>query len=77
MLRALYRTLFAAAFCGAAMTAPPASAVDPSLYELGNMIDVAQLIVSQSLQRKENKGGYYNVDHAKNHFLNMILKIIR
>jgi len=41
------------------------SAVDPSLYELGNMIDVAQLIVSQSLQQKENKGGYYNVDHAE------------
>ncbi|HBO12132.1 MAG TPA: glycosyl hydrolase, partial [Halieaceae bacterium] len=33
MLRALYRTLFAAAFCGAAMTAPPASAVDPSLLD--------------------------------------------
>lgn len=41
------------------------SVVNPSLHELANMIVVAQLIVSQSLQRKENKGGYYNEDQIR------------
>lgn len=31
-------------------------------YELRNMIDTARLIVEQSIQRKENRGGYYNAD---------------
>jgi len=39
------------------------SKVDTSLCELRNMINVAHLIISQSLERKENKGGYYNIDN--------------
>lgn len=31
-----------------------------SWYELRNLIACAQLVVTQSLQRKENRGGYYN-----------------
>ena len=39
------------------------SKLDTSLCELRNMINVAHLIISQSLDRKENKGGYYNIDN--------------
>lgn len=39
--------------------------VDVELCELRNMIDVALLIVTQSLQRKENKGSYFNADIAR------------
>lgn len=39
------------------------SKVVTSLCELRNMINVAHLIISQSLERKENRGGYYNIDH--------------
>lgn len=35
-------------------------------YELRNMLDVAILIVDQSLHRTENRGGYYNVDREIN-----------
>ncbi|WP_103867290.1 L-aspartate oxidase [Aquimarina sp. I32.4] len=36
------------------------SKINTSLCELRNMINVAHLIITQSLERKENKGGYYN-----------------
>ncbi len=39
------------------------SKVDTALCELRNMINVAHLIIGQSLERKENKGGYYNLDN--------------
>ncbi|TNJ45343.1 L-aspartate oxidase [Tamlana fucoidanivorans] len=39
------------------------SKISTSLCELRNMLNVAHLIVKQSLQRTENKGGYYNIDN--------------
>ncbi len=39
------------------------SKVATSLCELRNMINVAHLIISQSLERKDNKGGYFNIDN--------------
>lgn len=42
------------------------SKVDTSLCELRNMVNVAHLIIGQSLERIENKGGYYNIDNLKN-----------
>lgn len=39
------------------------SKITTLLCELRNMINVAHLIINQSLQRKENKGGYYNIDN--------------
>lgn len=39
------------------------SKVNTRLCELRNMINVAHLIIDQSIQRKENKGGYFNVDN--------------
>ncbi len=41
------------------------SKVSTSLCELRNMINVAHLIITQSLERTENKGGYYNIDNIK------------
>jgi L-aspartate oxidase len=42
------------------------SKLNTSFFELGNMVDIAQLIIGQSIKRKENKGGYYNEDrHAE------------
>ena len=41
------------------------SKITTSLCELRNMINVSHLIIRQSLDRKENKGGYYNIDNAK------------
>lgn len=38
------------------------SQVNTALCELRNMIHVAHLIIEQSLERKENKGGYFNID---------------
>ncbi|MFV0541539.1 MAG: L-aspartate oxidase [Aestuariibaculum sp.] len=35
------------------------------LCELRNMANVAHLIIHQSLARKENKGGYYNIDNVE------------
>ncbi|CAM1347196.1 L-aspartate oxidase [Tenacibaculum crassostreae] len=39
------------------------SKLNTALCELRNMINVAYLIINQSLERKENKGGYFNVDN--------------
>jgi L-aspartate oxidase len=41
------------------------SKVTTSLCELRNMVNVAHLIIHQSLERKENKGGYFNSDNIK------------
>ena len=40
------------------------SKITTTLCELRNMVNVAHLIISQSLERKENKGGYYNIDNV-------------
>lgn len=37
----------------------------PPLCELRNMINVAFLIINQSIKRKVNKGGFYNLDNIK------------
>jgi L-aspartate oxidase len=29
------------------------------------MVNVAHLIIRQSMERKDNKGGYYNMDNAQ------------
>ena len=39
--------------------------VNTRLCELRNMINVAYLIIHQSLKRRENKGGYYNMDNVR------------
>jgi L-aspartate oxidase len=39
--------------------------INTRLCELRNMVNVAHLIINQSLERKENKGGYYNSDNKK------------
>jgi L-aspartate oxidase len=39
------------------------SKITTTLCELRNMVNVAHLIIGQSLNRKENKGGYFNVDN--------------
>jgi L-aspartate oxidase len=36
------------------------------LCELRNLITVAHIIITQSLQRKDNRGGFYNVDLLTN-----------
>lgn len=41
------------------------SKITTSLCELRNMVNVAHLIITQSLERKKNKGGYFNVDNVK------------
>jgi len=38
------------------------SKMSPRLCELRNMVNLAHLIIGQSLERTTNKGGYYNVD---------------
>jgi L-aspartate oxidase len=38
------------------------STLSPQLFELRNMISTAHLIVAQSKQRKQNRGGFFNVD---------------
>ena len=40
------------------------SKVNTSLCELRNMVNVAHLIIGQSLSRKNNRGGYYNIDNS-------------
>jgi L-aspartate oxidase len=40
-----------------------ASKMTTTLCELRNMVNVAHLIIGQSLNRKENKGGYFNIDN--------------
>ncbi|GGX17820.1 L-aspartate oxidase [Aquimarina muelleri] len=42
------------------------SKVNTALCELRNMINISHLIISQSRQRKENRGGYYNIDNEAN-----------
>jgi len=42
------------------------SKITTSLCELRNMINVAHLIINQSIARKENKGGFFNMDNVKN-----------
>lgn len=37
--------------------------LNTSLCQLRNMINVAHLIIQQSLIRRENRGGYYNKDY--------------
>ena len=39
------------------------SKINTSLCEVRNMINVAHLVIHQSLERKENKGGYFNIDN--------------
>lgn len=39
------------------------SKITTTLCELRNMVNVAHLIIGQSLKRKENKGGYFNSDN--------------
>ncbi|MCL4118527.1 UNVERIFIED_CONTAM: hypothetical protein GTU68_061179 [Idotea baltica] len=41
------------------------SKITTSLCELRNMVNVAYLIITQSMARKENKGGFFNKDHVK------------
>jgi L-aspartate oxidase len=36
--------------------------LSPQLCELRNLITIAHLIIVQSLDRKDNRGGFYNVD---------------
>ena len=38
------------------------SILSPQLCELRNLISVAHLIVTHSIKRKENRGGFYNID---------------
>lgn len=35
------------------------------LYELSNIVQVAILFIEQSIERKENKGGFFNDDFVK------------
>ncbi len=37
--------------------------LNTGLSQLRNMVNMAHLIIQQSLERKENRGGYYNVDY--------------
>jgi L-aspartate oxidase len=39
--------------------------INTELCELRNMVNVAHLIIRQSMERKDNKGGYYNMDNAQ------------
>lgn len=41
------------------------SKITMSLCELRNMLNVAHLIISHSIERTENKGVYYNIDNVK------------
>ncbi len=41
------------------------SKITTTLCELRNMINVAHLIITQSLERKENRGGYFNSDNLE------------
>ena len=38
--------------------------LNTALSELRNMVNVAHLIIQQSLKRKENRGGYFNEDYC-------------
>ncbi|MEH6763345.1 MAG: L-aspartate oxidase [Aequorivita antarctica] len=39
--------------------------LNTALSQLRNMVNVAHLIIQQSLKRKENRGGFYNEDYKK------------
>ncbi len=39
--------------------------VSSALCELRNMVNIAHLVISQSIERKENRGGYLNIDNKK------------
>lgn len=39
------------------------SKLNTSICELRNMVNIAHLIINQSLERKENRGGYFNIDN--------------
>ena len=39
------------------------SKINTSLCELRNMINIAHLIVNQSIARKDNRGGFFNIDN--------------
>lgn len=41
------------------------SKLNTKLCELRNMINVAYLIINQSMERKENRGGFFNVDNGE------------
>lgn len=41
------------------------SKITTTLCELRNMINVSHLIIRQSLERTENKGGYFNINNVK------------
>jgi L-aspartate oxidase len=43
------------------------SKLNTELCELRNMVNVAHLIIEQSIDRKENKGGYFNLDYFLPH----------
>lgn len=47
--------------------------LNTALCQLRNMINVAHLIIQQSLLRKENRGGYYNEDYEIKSVQNIIL----
>jgi L-aspartate oxidase len=40
--------------------------IDSAFYELLNMITIGILIVQQSIERKENKGGFVKIDLKSN-----------
>ncbi len=42
------------------------SKLNTKLCELRNMVNVAHLIINQSKERRENKGGYFNTDYTNN-----------
>ena len=44
--------------------------LNTSLSQLRNMVYVSHLIIQQSLQRKENRGGYFNEDFTRETILN-------
>ncbi len=37
--------------------------LSPQLCELRNLVNIAYLVITQSQKRKENRGGYYNIDN--------------
>lgn len=39
------------------------SKLNTELCELRNMINVAHLIINQSIERRENKGGFFSTDN--------------
>lgn len=41
--------------------------MNTDLAELRNMVNVAYMIIEQSLARTENRGGYFNEDYSKKH----------